>query len=143
MLGIVKGNFPGGPKVIELPIPKVDRCRHLIASKEILPFSVLRCIPFPAVSSASSHRQLVDQDSHGDEFCVCGTGMTDVSLPVFQVEVQKRRIQMIDAKAASIQLMVAASICVQLRAEAHWDQFNSLGPSWDQNPQFCGRIQLV
>jgi len=27
--------------------------------------------------------------------------MTDVSLPIFQVEVQKRRIQMIDAKAAS------------------------------------------
>jgi len=34
-------------------------------------------------------------------FCACGTGMTDVSLPIFQVEVQRRRIQMIDAKAAS------------------------------------------
>src|SRR6266478_6117064 len=29
----------------------------------------------------------------GYEFCACGTGMTDVSLPIFQVAVQKRRIQ--------------------------------------------------
>jgi hypothetical protein len=35
------------------PFPKVDRCRHLIASKEILPFSNLRCTAFLAVSSAS------------------------------------------------------------------------------------------
>ena len=47
---------------------------------------------------------------------------------------KKDGFRMIDAKAA---------ICVQLRAEAHWDQFIRLGPSWDQNPQFCGRIQLV
>ena len=73
--------------------------------EEILPFSDLRCTAFPAVSSASPPRQrfrsesrLVDQDSQGYEFCACDTGMTDV---VFQVEVQKRRIQMIDAKAAS------------------------------------------
>jgi hypothetical protein len=63
------------------PFPRVDRCRHLIVSREILPFSDLRCTAFPAVSSASSHRQrfrsesrLVDQDSQGYEFCACGTG---------------------------------------------------------------------
>jgi len=39
------------------PFPKVDRCRHLIASRKILPFSGLRYTPFPTVSSASSHRQ--------------------------------------------------------------------------------------
>ncbi len=90
------------------PFPKVDRCRHLIVSKDFLPFSDLRCTAFPAVSSASSHRQrfrsesrLVDQDSQGYEFRACGTGMTEVSLLIFQIEVQKRRIQMIDAKAAS------------------------------------------
>ena len=42
-------------------------------------------------------RFLADQEKSG----ACGTGMTDVSLPIFQVEVQKRRIQMIDAKAVS------------------------------------------
>ena len=77
----------------------------------------------------------------GYEFCACGTGMTDVSLPIFQVAVQKRRIQD-DRRQGSFQLM-AAAICFQLRAEEHWDQFIRLGPSWDQNPQFCGRIQLV
>src|SRR6266480_2525305 len=41
--------------------PKVDRCRHLSVSKEILPFSDLRCTPFPAVSSASSHRAAVPE----------------------------------------------------------------------------------
>jgi len=90
------------------PFPKVDRCRHLIVSKEVLPFSDLRCTAFPTVSSASSHRQrfrsesrLADKGSQRYEFCACGTGMTDVSLLIFQVEVQKSRIQMIDAKAAS------------------------------------------
>jgi hypothetical protein len=67
------------------PFPKVDRCRHLIVSTGILPFSDLRCTAFAAVSSASFHRQrfrsesrLADQDSQGYEFCACGTGMTDV-----------------------------------------------------------------
>jgi hypothetical protein len=55
-----------------------------------------------------SHRQrfrsggrLVDQDSQGYEFSACGAGVTNVSLPILQVEVQGRRIQMIDPKAAS------------------------------------------
>jgi hypothetical protein len=51
----------------------------------------------------------------GYEFCACGTGMTDVSLPIFQVAVQKRRIQD-DRRQGSFQLM-AAAICFQLRAQ--------------------------
>jgi hypothetical protein len=47
----------------------------------------------------------------GYEFCACGTGMTDVSLPIFQVAVQKRRVQD-DRRQDSFQLMAAASICV-------------------------------
>jgi hypothetical protein len=43
-----------------------------------------------------SGNRIVDQDSQGYEFCACGTGMTDVSLPIFAVKVQKRRMQMID-----------------------------------------------
>jgi len=54
----------------------------------------------------------------GYEFCACGTGMTDVSLPIFQVAVQKRWIQD-DRRQGSFQLM-AAAICFQLRAEEHW-----------------------
>jgi len=84
------------PSSCTFPFPKVDRCRHLIASKEILRFSELRCTAFHAVSSASSHKQrfgsesqLVDQNSQGYEFCACGTGMSDVSLPIFPVELQK------------------------------------------------------
>jgi hypothetical protein len=45
------------------PFPRVDRCRHLIASKEVLPFSDLRYTAFPAVSSASSHRQRFRSES--------------------------------------------------------------------------------
>jgi hypothetical protein len=62
-------------------------------------------VAFPAVSSAASHRQqfrsespLVDQDLQGYELPTCSAGVTDVSLPIFQVEVQKRRILMSDAK---------------------------------------------
>jgi hypothetical protein len=54
---------------MRISLCQVDRCRHLIASKEILAFSDLRCTAFPAVSSASSHKQrfrrgnqLVDPD---------------------------------------------------------------------------------
>ena len=35
------------------------------------------------------------------------------------------------------------NMSLTLRTEAHWDQFIRLGPSWDQKPQFCCRIQLV
>jgi|SRR6202521_1707459 len=124
------------------PFPKVDRCRHLIVSKEILPFSDLRCTAFLAVSCAFSHRQrfrsesrLVNQGSQGYEFCACGIGVTDVSLPFPGRSSKKTDSD--DRRQGSVQLMAAASICVQLRAEAHWDQFIS---GWDhhgtKNPSF-------
>lgn len=59
------------------PFPKVDRCRD----------------PPPTGSGSGVRAGLFDQDSKGYEFCACGTGMTDVSLPIFPVEVQKRQIR--------------------------------------------------
>ena len=87
--------------------PKVDRCRQLIVSKEILPFSDLRCIAFPGfhlfpIGSGSGVRAGLLIKTRKDMSSVpAAPGMTDVSLPIFQVEVQERWIQMIDAKAAS------------------------------------------
>ena len=87
--------------------PKVDRCRQLIVSKEILPFSDLRCIAFPGfhlfpIGSGSGVRAGLLIKTRKDMSSVpVAPGMTDVSLPIFQVEVQERWIQMIDAKAAS------------------------------------------
>jgi len=91
------------------PFPKVDRCRHLIASKKILPFSDLRCTAFPYCficllptgSGSGVGVGLLIKTRKDMSSVPAAPGMTDVSLPIFQVEVQKRRIQMIDAKAAS------------------------------------------
>ncbi len=149
-----QGNFaPGSPRnddrqlgrpttspvlslLMRIPFPKVDRCRHLIASKEIFPFSHLRCTAFPAVSSASSYRQrfrsesqLVDQDSQGYEFCACGTGRFN-----YFPGRSSKKTDSDDRRQSSVQLMAAASICVQLRAEAHWDQ-SILGTNMGPKPR--------
>jgi len=55
----------------------------------------------PPTQRFRSESRLVDQDSQGYEFCACGNGMTDVSLPYLTSRRSKGRIQMIDAKAAS------------------------------------------
>jgi hypothetical protein len=52
-----------------------------------------RCTAFPAPPTASGSGveiALLIKTHKGYEFCACGTGMTDVSLPIFPVEVQKK-----------------------------------------------------
>jgi hypothetical protein len=86
------------------------------------------------------HKEILRQDRLGTTIANSVDPQHPAFVPphllIFPVEVQKRWIQMIDAKPASN--------CWRRRPnEANWDQFIWLGPSWDQKTQFCGRIQLV